>query len=98
MSFQVVIGSLGGTAFPGHSLDLPFLKGREVNSNTSPGVGDFLKVCHFYIQKLLFPWQNCVTYLKTNYFFCHHTLMKKGHSKLSKNETENITKIKITYL
>ena len=23
-------------------------------------------------------------------FFCHHNFMKKGHSKLSKNETENI--------
>ena len=23
-------------------------------------------------------------------FFCHHNLMRKGHSKLSKNETENI--------
>ena len=24
-------------------------------------------------------------------FFCHHNFMKKGHSKLSKNEPENIT-------
>ena len=23
-------------------------------------------------------------------FFCHHNFMKKGHSKLSKNEPENI--------
>ena len=31
-------------------------------------------------------------------FFCHHNFMKKGHSKLSKNEPENIPSIKITYL
>ena len=30
-------------------------------------------------------------------FFCHHNFMKKGHSKLSKNEPENIPEIKITY-
>ena len=30
--------------------------------------------------------------------FCHHNLMKKGHSKLSKNKPENIPQIKITYL
>ena len=24
------------------------------------------------------------------FFFCHHNFMKKGHSKLSKNEPENI--------
>ena len=97
MSFQVVIGSLGGTAFPGHSSDLPFFKGTRSKFKYFPGSGgnlNFLKFCHFYIQKLLFPWQNCVTYLKTNYFFCHHTLMKKSHSKLSKNEPENIQKLR----
>ena len=26
-------------------------------------------------------------------FFCHHNFMKKGHSKLSKNEPENIPSI-----
>ena len=36
-------------------------------------------------------------YLKKKIFFCHHC-MKKYHSKLSKNEPENIPKIKITYL
>ena len=35
-------------------------------------------------------------HLKKNYF-CHN-FMKKGHSKLSKNEPENIHQIKITYL
>ena len=30
--------------------------------------------------------------------FCHHNFMKKCHSKLSKKEPENISKIKISYL
>ena len=37
-------------------------------------------------------------HLKKKKFFCQHHFMKKGHSKLSKNEPENIAKIKITYL
>ena len=28
--------------------------------------------------------------LEEKLFFCHHNFMKKGHSKLSKNEPENI--------
>ena len=28
--------------------------------------------------------------LKKNYFFCHHNFMKKGQSKLTKNEPENV--------
>ena len=35
----------------------------------------FAKLCYAFEEKL---------------FFCHHNFMKKGHSKLSKNETENI--------
>ena len=34
---------------------------------------------------------------RKNIFFCHH-VMKKGYSKLSKNEPENIPSIKIIYL
>ena len=30
--------------------------------------------------------------------FCHHNFLKKGRSKLSKNEPENIPQIKIIYL
>ena len=37
-------------------------------------------------------------HLKKNYFFYHPNFRKKGHSKLSKNEPENIPKVKITYL
>ena len=43
----------------------------------------FAKLCSAFEEKL---------------FFCHHNFMKKGHSKLSKNEPENIPLIKITYL
>ena len=42
----------------------------------------FAKLCYAYEEKL----------------FCHHNFMKKGHSKLFKNEPENIPSIKITYL
>ena len=31
-------------------------------------------------------------------FFCHHNFSKKGHSKISKKEPENIPSIKIIYL
>ena len=34
----------------------------------------------------------------SKFFFCQHNFMKKGLSKLSKNEPENIPQIKITYL
>ena len=30
---------------------------------------NFLKLYHFYVQKLLYPLQNCVMHLKKNYFF-----------------------------
>ena len=32
----------------------------------------------------------CYAFEKKNFFFCHHNCMKKGHSKLSKNEPEDI--------
>ena len=50
----------------------------------------FFKTYHFYIQKLLCPLQNCVMHFEEKKFFCHHSFMKKGQSKLSKNEPENI--------
>ena len=37
-------------------------------------------------------------HLKENDFFCYHNFMKNDHSKLSKNEHENIPQIKIAYL
>ena len=32
------------------------------------------------------------------FFFYHDNIRKKGHSKLSKNEPENIPSIKVIYL
>ena len=31
----------------------------------------------------------CYAFEEKSFFFCHHNFMKKGHSKLSKNEPEN---------
>ena len=50
----------------------------------------FFQIYHFYIQKLLYPLQNCAMHFEEKKFFCHHSFMKKGQSKLSKNEPENI--------
>ena len=36
----------------------------------------FAKLCYPFEEKL--------------FFFCHHNFMEKGHSKLSRNEPENI--------
>ena len=64
------------------------LKGVGVGG---PFLFNFFKVYHFYIQKLLYALQNCVMHLKKkNFFFCRPNFMKKGHSKLFKNEPENI--------
>ena len=41
-------------------------------------------------EKLLYPLQNRVMPLKKNIFFCHHNCMEVGHSKLSRNEPEDI--------
>ena len=49
-----------------------------------------LKVYHFYIKKLLYPFQNCVKHLKKKLFVQSPCIYKKDHSKLSKNESENI--------
>ena len=40
--------------------------------------------------KLLYSLQNCVMYLKKNYFLLPPELHKKSQSKLSKNEPENM--------
>ena len=41
-------------------------------------------------EKLLYLSQNRVMPLKKNIFFCHHNCMEVGHSKLSRNEPEDI--------
>ena len=58
---------------------------------------NFFKVYHFYILEITLPFaQLCCAFEEKLVFFCHHNFMKKNHSKLSKNEPENIAKIKIT--
>ena len=41
--------------------------------------------------KLFYSLQICVMHLEKNIFFCHHNFMKNSHSKLSRNEPENIS-------
>ena len=50
-----------------------------------------------FLRFIIFTFRNYFTLCKTVLciwrkiiFFCHHNFMKKGHSKLSKNEPENI--------
>ena len=66
-----------------------FLKGRDGGGGGGGWHFCYLIVSRF-ISELLYPLQKCVMHLKKNYFFCHHNFMKTGHSKLSKNEPENI--------
>ena len=40
----------------------------------------------------------CIILKLLLFFSCHHNFIKKGNSKLSKNEPESIPEIKITYL
>ena len=54
------------------------------------GRAETFPIYFFYIYKLLYPLQNCVIHLKEFFFSCYHNFMNKGHSKLSKNEPENI--------
>ena len=52
---------------------------------------NFFKVYHFWFYKLLYLLKNCIMKLKKKFFFlCHHNFIKKHHSKLSKNEPQNI--------
>ena len=49
-----------------------------------------------FLRLIIFTLRNYFTLCKTlciwkkNFFFCNHNYMKKGHSKLSKNEPEDI--------
>ena len=59
-----------------------FLKGGGGGGVLTLFLFNFFNVYHFYIYKLLYPLQNKI--------FLQHNFAKKGHSKLSKNEPENI--------
>ena len=53
---------------------------------------NFFKFYHFIIFKfrITLTFAKFVMHLKKKYFFRHHNFKKKGHSKLSKNEPENL--------
>ena len=59
----------------------PFLYPLKISENQG------LSFLHL---ELLYPLQNCVMHWKKKKIFCHHNLWKTDHSKLSKNEPENI--------
>ena len=61
-----------------------FLKGGGGAGGLALFLFNFFKVYHFYMCKIvLCIWRKII-------FFCQHNFMKKGHSKFSKNEPENI--------
>ena len=51
---------------------------------------NFFKVYHFYFQNYFNLSKIVVCIWRKIIFFCHHNFMQKGHSKLPKNEPENI--------
>ena len=69
------------------------------------GCGGWHFLSLIFSRFIIFTYRNYITLCKIvlciwreTIFFCHHTFMKNSHSKLSKNEPENIPSIKITYL
>ena len=63
-----------------------FLKGREL----ALFLFIFFKVYHFLHLEITLPFAKLCYVFEDKNFFCHFNFMKKGHSKLSKNEHENI--------
>ena len=61
-------------------------KGVEVSCRGGSSQG--LYFLHLEITLLL--TKLCYASEEKNFFFCHPTFLKKGHSKLSRNEPENI--------
>ena len=60
-------------------------------------LGDWHFSYLLFSEFIIFTYRNYITLCKTvlciwreTIFFCHHNFKKKGHSKLSKNEPENI--------
>ena len=53
-------------------------------------VFNFFKVYHFYIRNYFTVCKIVLCIWRKIIFFFHHNFMKKGHSKLSKKEPENI--------
>ena len=53
-----------------------------------------------FLRFIIFTYRNyftlckillCYAFDEKTFFFCHHNFMKIGHSKLSKNELQNIS-------
>ena len=63
-----------------------FLKGG--GADTFPI--SFFQGLSFLHLEVTLPFAETVMHLKKKKNFCHNISMKKGHSKLSKNELENI--------
>ena len=55
----------------------------------------FSRFINFTFRNYFNPLQNFVMHLKKKKIFWHHNFMKKGHSKLFKNEPGNISLIKL---
>ena len=50
---------------------------------------NFFNVFSFLHLEITLPFAKLCYVFEKNNFFCNHNFMKKGHSKLSKNELEN---------
>ena len=49
----------------------------------------FFQGLSFLHLEITLPFAKLLCAFEENFFFCQHNFMKKGHSKLSKNEPEN---------
>ena len=65
-----------------------FIKGGG-GADTFP-ISFFQGLSFLHLESTLPFAKPCYAFEKKNFFFCHHNFMKKGHSKLSKNEPEDI--------
>ena len=63
-----------------------FLKGGGADTFSI----SFFQGLSFLLLEVTLPFAETVLCIWKKNFFCHNNSMKKGHSKLSKNELENI--------
>ena len=70
-----------------------FLKGGGREGGGGPADTfpiSFFQGLSFLHLAITFPLESSAMHFKKKIFFYHHNCMKKGHSKLSKNEPEDI--------
>ena len=65
-----------------------FIKGGG-GADTFP-ISLFQGLSFLHLESTLPFAKPCYAFENKKFFFCHHNFMKKGHSKLSKNEPEDI--------